>query len=96
VYKIIVIVNNKYLETHDTHSLFSFWGRFGGWGFLFRAKLEKERRRKGFFLKHKVFLLNKVMLLIGKYFQFPPWGIEGAFFVSRKARKGAKTQRIFL
>jgi len=31
----------------------------------------------------------------GKYFQLPPWGIEGAFFVSRKARKGAKTQRIF-
>jgi hypothetical protein len=46
--------------------------------FLFRAKLAKEQRRKGFFLKHKVFLLNKVVLLIGKYFQLPPWGIEGA------------------
>jgi hypothetical protein len=42
--------------------------------------------------RHEVFYKTK-LLMNGKYFQLPPWGIEGAFFVSRKARKGVKTQR---
>ena len=39
--------------------------------------LQRSKDAKDFFETHKVFY-NSKLLIIGMYFQLPPWGIEGA------------------
>jgi hypothetical protein len=67
----------------ENASKFPLWGTEGA---LFRAKLAKEQRRKDFLMRTR-------MRVDAIFFDTKSRRHEDTkFFVSRKARKGAKTQ----